>query len=116
MWVSNCLKKEDYAKCSLHNLRMGVTRTFVASTTDDLEYLLTLTEDKIRKDDTNCREAIPPRQKLPVAQRYIATGDSYASVMFLFRISKTAISKIIPEVCQALISFLRECIKARQIN
>ncbi|KAJ8884461.1 hypothetical protein PR048_016318 [Dryococelus australis] len=31
--------------------------------------------------------------------------------MFLFRISKTAIFKIIPKVCQALISSLREYIK-----
>ncbi|KAJ8891308.1 hypothetical protein PR048_010824 [Dryococelus australis] len=47
---------------------------------------------------------MPPRQKLAVALRYVAIADSYES----FRILKTAISKITPEVCQALISSLQE--------
>lgn len=51
------------------------------------------------------------RQKLAVALRFLATGDSYSSLMYAFKISKQVISKIVPEVCEAIIEVLRNYVK-----
>ncbi|KAJ8897715.1 hypothetical protein PR048_003065 [Dryococelus australis] len=122
IWVSDFLKKSTTRNAAVlldelsSQPEHGSYQHFCRINADDFEHLLTLIEDKIKKDDINCREAIPPRQKLAVTPRYVATGHSHASLMFLSRISKTAISKIIPELCQALMSSLREYIKIPQTH
>ncbi|KAJ8886640.1 hypothetical protein PR048_012852 [Dryococelus australis] len=39
--------------------------------------------------------------------RFLATGNSYSSLQWLFRISKQAISCIVPIVCQANIDVMK---------
>jgi hypothetical protein len=53
------------------------------------------------------REAIPISARLAVTLRFLATGDSYHTLIYTFRISVPAISIIIPEVCQAVIKSLK---------
>jgi len=53
------------------------------------------------------REAIPISTRLAVTLRFLATGDSYHTLMYIFRLSVPAISTIIPEVCQALTRSLK---------
>ncbi|KAG8230437.1 hypothetical protein J437_LFUL015459 [Ladona fulva] len=40
-----------------------------------------------------------------------ARGDSYTSLMYTFRISKQSISEIVPEVCEAIITSLKQYVK-----
>ena len=89
---------------------------FVRMTKSDFEELLTLVAPKIAKKDTNCRLAIPPTIRLAVTLRYLATGDSYASLMYLFKISKQVISSIVPEVCEAIIEVLRQYCRVSKIH
>lgn len=77
----------------------------------DLEWLLCKISSLIQKEDTNYRAAISPLERLLLTLRFLATGDSYTSLMYLFRISKQAISLIVPEVCDAIISVLQDQIK-----
>ncbi|CAH1990031.1 unnamed protein product [Acanthoscelides obtectus] len=86
-------------------------RNFTRMSQEDFEYLLEKISPIIRKSDTNFREAIPTRIRLLVTLRYLATGDSYASLMYLFRISVPSISRIIPEVCKALIDVLHDFVR-----
>ena len=53
------------------------------------------------------REAIPISKRLAVTLRFLATGDLYHTLMYIFRISVPAISTVIPEVCQAVIESLK---------
>jgi hypothetical protein len=78
-------------------------RNFTKMKTSDFELLLQLIGPSIKKQDTNMREAIPISTRLAVTLRFLATGDSYLSLMYTFRISVPAISTFIPEVCQAVI-------------
>nr|CAH7738354.1 unnamed protein product [Callosobruchus chinensis] len=77
----------------------------------DFEYLLNKVSTQISKQNTQLREAIPARLRLAVTLRYLATGDDYQSLHFLFKISPQVISQIVPEVCQALNEVLKEYIK-----
>ncbi|RVE45299.1 hypothetical protein evm_010071 [Chilo suppressalis] len=77
----------------------------------DFDNLLNKVLPAIAKQDTQLRKAIPARIRLAITLRYLATGDSFESLHFLFKISPQLISKIIPEVCQALNEALKEEIK-----
>ena len=48
--------------------------------------LLTRLAQRITKQDTNYRKAIDPGMKLAATLRHLASGDTYASMKFDFRI------------------------------
>nr|CAH7767826.1 unnamed protein product [Callosobruchus chinensis] len=52
-------------------------RNFTRMTTEDFELLMSLVDPKIRKIDTNMREAITVKESLALCLRFLATGDSY---------------------------------------
>ena len=52
----------------------------------------------IQRQDTIMRAAISPGERLAVTLRYLATGETFSSLEIQFRISRTAISKIVFEV------------------
>lgn len=89
----------------------GSFKNFMRMSSSDMEFLLGKIEYLIRKADTNFRIAISAQERLAVTLRFLATGDSYHSLMYLFKISKQAISKIIPEVCSALVKVLGDKVK-----
>jgi len=63
---------------------------------------------KIQKEDTFWRKSLPPGLKLALTLRYLATGNSYKSFMFDFRVASNTICKIIPEACEAIIDVYGE--------
>lgn len=48
------------------------------------------------------REPIDPGERLSITLRFLATGESYSSLMYQFRVGKSTISALIPEVCDAI--------------
>lgn len=84
----------------------GSFKNFFRMTKSDFEELLTAVAPKIKKRNSNFRAPISPEVKLAVTLRYIASGDSYTSLMYLFKISKQYISQAVPEVCEAIINVL----------
>lgn len=63
----------------------------------DFDIFINLVAPKIKKQNTHLRTAISVQDRLAVTIRFLATGDSYSSLQYLFRISKQCISSIIPE-------------------
>ena len=57
----------------------------------------------LAKKETNCRLPLAVGLKLAVTLRFLATGNTYTSLQYSFRVSKSAISRFVPEVCQAII-------------
>ncbi|CAH2003136.1 unnamed protein product [Acanthoscelides obtectus] len=79
--------------------------------TVDFEFFLNKISQLITKQDTQLRTALPARMRLAITLRYLATGDSFQSLHFLFKVSPQLISTIIPEVCEALNQVLQTEIK-----
>lgn len=86
------LKKDD-PKGFKKFLRMS-PRTFC-------EVLLTV-KAGISKHDTNMREAIPASTKLEIVLHYLATGSTFSSTEYYFRVSNSCISSFLPEVLQEI--------------
>ena len=78
-------------------------RTFIRITPDFFEEMVERITPAVIKQDTRLRKALPVGLKLAVTLRFLATGNSYTSLGFSFRTSKSAISLFVPVVCQALI-------------
>jgi hypothetical protein len=58
---------------------------------------------RIQHQDTFMRKALEPGLRLAITLRYIATGDSYKSLEYGFRVANNSISRIVPETCEAII-------------
>ncbi|KAG5888011.1 hypothetical protein JTB14_007130 [Gonioctena quinquepunctata] len=77
--------------------------------------LLELVTLLIQKKDTKFREAIPSKTKLEITLRYLATGDSFKSLAYLFRVPHNTISVFVPEVLSGIYGVLQQFIKVRFI-
>ena len=90
----------------MHELRVDDEqsfRNFVRMDARMFHEILQRIEARIVKQDTFYRKALTPGLKLALTLRYLATGDSYHSLMYGFRVASNTISKFIPEVCNAII-------------
>ena len=55
------------------------------------------------KQETRMRHPLAVDLKLAVTLWFLATGNSYATLQYSFRVSKSAISRFVPKVCEAII-------------
>jgi hypothetical protein len=72
-----------------------------------------LVGEKISKKDTAFRKAISVQESLALTLRFLASGDWYVTLQYLFKNSKQAISCIVPEVCEALVEKLKDYIRGK---
>ena len=71
-----------------------------------LDSLLEKVRPAIEKKDTVMRPAIPAKVRLMVTLRYLTSGANFKVLEDIFRIHRTSITMIVPEVCEALWSAL----------
>lgn len=62
----------------------------------------------VERKTTNMRTPISVGERLAVTLRYLATGESFASLQYQYRISSCTLTSIIPEVCSALFKVLKD--------
>lgn len=70
--------------------------------------LLNIIGPSVQKKDTVMRNAIPPGERLALTLRYLATGESFQSLSFQFRIGRTTIGEIVMDVCTVILDKLKE--------
>ena len=78
---------------------------------ETFEELVSKLEPLLKKKDTRMRNAISPGEQLAVTLRFLATGESYTSLQYQFRINKGTLSLLIPRVCTAIAEVLADYIK-----
>ncbi|KAL4084288.1 hypothetical protein QTP88_028113 [Uroleucon formosanum] len=76
-----------------------------------MRLLMSLVENKIMKCDTIMRNALSPELKLEIIMRYLAIGDSYKSLQYLYRVSASSICSFLPAVFDAIYEGLIEYIQ-----
>jgi hypothetical protein len=86
-------------------------RNILRMTSDKFDELLLMVEGSIQREDTRLRAAIPARLKLEVVLRFLATGDSFKSLQYFFRVPASTISTFLPEVLRAITTALSSHIK-----
>ena len=64
------------------------------------------------------RQPISAEEKLAVTLRFLATGESYSSLSFLFRMHETTISRFVPIMCCFIYQVLKPeyCVLPRSEN
>lgn len=118
-WIRSFLARRDSEgayNSLMRDLRLqSGFDNFVRMTAADFELLLNLIGPEITKS-RSCRLPISPGEMLAATLRYLATGDSYSSIMYLHRISKASISRFIPVVCKAIVSSLKDYIQVNKFK
>lgn len=59
---------------------------------------------RLTKRDTNYRSSLAPGLKLAITVRYMATGNSYHSLSYSFRVPHNTISCVVKEVSAAIVA------------
>ena len=77
-------------------------RRFMRMDVGTFNDLVNIIGQDITKKDTTMRTAIPPQERLALTLRFLATGETFRSLEFFFRISRKAISYIVVEVVTAI--------------
>lgn len=80
---------------------------YLKMSSETFQRLLALVGPGITKQEC-IREPIPPRTRLEVTLRYLASGDSMTSISYAFRIAHNTVSKIIAETCEEIWATLKE--------
>ena len=88
----------------VQELRQDTQRffTYFRMTVEQFDQLTVLLTPHIEKMNTNYREAIPVDERLGVCLRFLATGDSFTTVGYSYRMGIATVSQIVDETCDAL--------------
>ena len=78
-------------------------KNFVRMEPASFQELLMRVGPRITKRTTWFREPLEPGLKLAITLRHLATGDSYRTLMYGFRVAHNTICNFVPEVCQVII-------------
>ena len=81
---------------------------FLRMSPDAFDKLLSLIENDVTKQDTVMRDAVPAKVKLAATIRYLAMEVTCSDLQYTFRVHKSTLSRIIPEVCDPIYTRLKE--------
>ena len=92
----------------LRNEDVASFKRYLRITPDMFDEILQRVTHRIQRMDTRFRHAIPAGLKLAVTLRYMATGDTYVSIAYDFRVASETICHFIPEVSIAIADEYRD--------
>jgi len=111
-WVRKWIEKRD-EKGHYRNLLQELREenpndpkdfiNFLRMTPQMYDEILARVGPRLEKQRTRCREPIEPGLKLALTLRHLASGDTYTSLHYDWRVPVNTQSIFVPEVCQALI-------------
>ena len=115
LWRSEFLRKQDGAYYTLmvefedNDLKRYMN--FIRMSPELFRELLEMCRPYLEPKKNNFREPLSAGIKLAITLRFLASGNSYVSLMYLFRVAKNTISNFIPHVCEVITYVLKDYIK-----
>lgn len=70
--------------------------------TDTFNDLVQTLEPQLARQHTNCRPPICPEQLVAICLRFLATGDSFCTIAFSFRVGVSTVHYAVQNVCDAI--------------
>jgi hypothetical protein len=112
LWVKDYIKSRNSRIIRDLELNENVLfKNFTRMSKTNFYTLLGIVEPKITKQNTRFRESVPAEMKLAITLRYLATGDSFMSLMYLFKVSTQFISSMLSGVLKATTEGLQDYVK-----
>ena len=108
-WLSRRVALGDYDNLMTELMResRGDFKSFLRMEPAMFQEMLTRVAPRITKSDS-ARPPLAPGLKLAITLRFLATGNSYHSLAFSFRVAHNTISLFVPEVCDAICEEYRD--------
>jgi hypothetical protein len=114
-WVKNFMERREESEWFGHML-MGVHRAggplqdFLRGLDPVIFYELVeiMSRRRLRTIEMPMSYAIAPGLQLCMTLRHLAVGESYADIAYMFLVPRWSVSKILPDVCAALIELHHE--------
>ncbi|XP_066969997.1 uncharacterized protein [Macrobrachium rosenbergii] len=82
----------------------GLYRNFIRIMEDLFDEIVECVTPYMKKTLTFWRRPIEPGLCVAIALRYLATGESYKSLPYQFRVAANTICSIVPETCRAIVA------------
>ena len=106
-WVQPCLaKREEFG--AFHTIFQEIRndpkrcREYIRMNNNKFLYLVGLMSPDLQKQDTKMRDCISVEELTCLVLHFLATGETYRSLEFQFRISRSRISEAVIEVSKAI--------------
>ncbi|CAB3983650.1 Hypothetical predicted protein [Paramuricea clavata] len=97
--------------CEIKDGDIETFKRFTRMTPENFQKLVTILSPYITKQDTNMRESISAEE------RFLASGESFRSLSFAFRVGERTISEIVKETCQVIYHVMKDTfLKVRKIR
>lgn len=77
-------------------------------TIETFDKLLHILEPRLQRIELNYRKSITAEERLVVTLRFLATGMSFRSLAFAFRMGKTTVASIVKDTTKAIWDLLKE--------
>ena len=113
-WVRSWLQRREEKVC-YHNLFKELLledtesfREFVRMDRNHFQFLVKKLWNHLYKKDTKMRKSITPDEKVSLFLWYLATGESFRSLEFTYRVSRRSISRIAMEKANAIITEMQK--------
>lgn len=87
----------------LYNENPELYRNFLRMDRKMFNKIVECVTPRIEKKTTNFRKPIDPGTRVAITLRYLATGDSYKSLQYSFRVANNTICNIVPDTCHAIV-------------
>jgi hypothetical protein len=112
IWVKNYIKSRNSRLITDLEFNEDVLfKNFTRMSKRNIYTILGIVESMFTKQNTRFRESVPAEMKLAITLRYLATGDSFISLMYLFKVTKQFISSMLPGVLKAIVEGLQDYVK-----
>ncbi|XP_059355134.1 uncharacterized protein si:dkey-121j17.6 [Carassius carassius] len=114
IWKRECVgRRREQPGLSVLQRELEMTnengfKELLRMTTEEFEFLLRMVGPLITKQHTKMRRAIPPRDRLSVTLRFLATGETFSSLSSHHGIGASTISQIVMETCGALYQLMKK--------